>query len=360
MKKTPLVFFILTSTLLVGCNKNSSLSFNNPFPEDSYNKVGFNFKNDEIAKTPLTTAAKDILTNTISKKDDVDALIKSCVTTVHERDYMRAFAGIFKQGYNSSNVMVEETINTYRQEEATAPTALKKRKWSEASGKKTVDYSYGKLANDIAFNTYFYMGKKTGSTLSESDTYNGADRLATQTLIGETDISHEVIADNRDGTDPEKWTKGSSTQPIYEKDVFNIKQSDYIFSTSECTVPAGSNGDSVILVKETKEQHKKDEVEGGETGRLVLQDKKKFLAMDNSLTITKLKKQTDATIGDYYLATYVREYKETVVTSEEIQPNIQITMLANPVVVKYSEVFHEFKLTGKTSADNPIQPFEEQ
>jgi len=342
MKKSYLLLLAIIP-LLGSCNKDSG--FANPFPNDNYNKIGFKIDdNVEKITRPLTNVETNLVLKTIEDKDTIDKKIYSMSSTKHTREYTRAFAGEFKSGYNVKNLMKKEEINITKQDEGTPSGGstklddytLRPRTKTENKSTTTSQYSYGQIEEKVNTNDFIYYKKqdKSAAKYSESDdnselvdVYHRSQKIENDTYKSYDD---EVVKTfTPEGEDLRKQ------QNIEYAKYFNINQSQYI--TAPDSKSGANSAGEIILVTATQTKHK--DTETSEEGVFSLKDGRKYQAMDNNLTVTKLTTSSDKT---WYLASYVRIYSETVITSEVIQPNVQVTKLKNPITISYSEEIAKF------------------
>ena len=116
MKKSILVVLGIIP-LLFSCNNNSK-GFVDPFPNDEYDskKIGFKVTSDETIERSLTTQESDLLANTVENLSYINStLLHRDEGSIHERDYTRAFAGVFKEGYDTYNMMYDEEFKSFYQ-----------------------------------------------------------------------------------------------------------------------------------------------------------------------------------------------------------------------------------------------------
>ncbi len=336
MKKA-LGLFLSFIPLLSSCNKNGG--FEDPFKPDDYTPIGFNFdtKNESIVRS-LTTDEIKIVKDTT---EDYDSKIFYKKTDKQERNYLRAFAGDFKQGYSISNVKKHEVSESFRQDES---ASAKQRTYTVSNSTSLSQYSYGNISEELETKEYIYYadkdpdaeGKvKEGPNINDSKSLNvRTQKKENKSYTKGTDTLKITKADPSP-TDP-KWTEEETT--LCNKILFNnFKQSAYI---TEPDQKSGADADGNIIL--AKANQSKIKIEGMDEGILQLADGRKYQAMENSLTVTKLVKRTDDKSNKWGLVTYVRHYTETVVTSEIIQPNVPVTKLKTPIPIYYVEEITNF------------------
>lgn len=351
--KKPILFIFALIPLLASCNRSEN-GFVNPFPNDSYEekKIGFNFGADEKIKRILTTQEGELLDKTldpINLNHINEFLLAQETGEIHERDYTRAFAGVYGEGYASSNMMHDETFTSFHQDSS---NDLNERKKTMSNVTSTYDYSYGQNTTETTIKTLSYLAKKMESSYEyEEDKSNPECVIERKYEVIETeeaiDISAHIIA---------------SEESDFKK-ALHYSQSDYIFKPSTSDPVAGAFDDDkgkthVIIIRE---QH-------DPSGEYTLPDGRAYKTAKNSLRVTSLVKKADndpdVGIGDYYLVEKSRVYTETAITSDVIQPNVPITFLKNPIVINYKEEIHKFltEKSAETSEDiitpTPVTPTE--
>ena len=337
MKKSILFLFALFP-ILASCNNNER-GFVDPFPEDEYTPTGFKFGENETVKRALSSAEDELLVKTKNRLEEINAkVICRDEGEIHERDYTRAFAGVFKEGYDISNMKHDEEFVSFYQEQEDKETnevKLYARKVTTSNVETTFDYSYGQNVSKSEYETITFLGKKESES---SNTYIETEipDEPTEGSGPEAAISakYEIIAGKKDLENPIS-AKLESTES--ETDLLShlyVKQLVELASPSD-----GVNSkNEVVLIKENRDPYVYE-----------MSDGRKYSAVKNSLTVTRLSKQTttkneeDDPIGDYYLVEEARTYTETAITSKVIQPNVPIEFLNKSIVINYREEFHHFK-----------------
>lgn len=340
MKKA-LGLFLSFIPLLSSCNKNGG--FEDPFKPDDYTPIGFNFdtKNESIVRY-LTTDEIKIVKDTTK---DYDNKIYYKKSVKEERNYLRAFAGDFKQGYSISNVKKNEKSESFRRDESKKSGKIDttQRTYTVTESTSLSQYSYGNINEKIKNEEFVYYAKlddkkkyiENNNGRDESESLNIRNfKTENDKYLKKTDSGPKVSKDEGAEWTPEKIAEAETY--LYK----NFKQSDYI---TEPDQKSGADADgNIILVKTTQSKIK---IEGMEEGILQLADGRKYQAMNNSLTVTKLVKKVDEESKEskkWGLVTYVRHYTETVVTSEIIQPNVPVEKLKKPIPIYYVEEITNF------------------
>ena len=338
MKKSILFLFALFP-ILASCNNNER-GFVNPFPNDPYenDKIGFNFAANEIIKRTLTTSENELLDTTITNLPVINSgIIVREEGEIHERDYTRAFAGVFRDGYDASNMMYNETfVSFYQKAETEAnPDPLRTRKKTTKHVDSTYDYSYGQNTSSADYKSITFLGKiHEEDSITNSEIYDEVSDYDDAVAVVEAnyEIIGSTVAPPTSAKVIKKKEKSEDLLPY-----FYISQSITAPMSSDPIPGANAKGDVVLV----KEEHKPY----AETGEYVLPDGRKYRAINNSLFVTILSKATykigDETV-DYYLVSSARTYTETVITSNVIQPNVPIDFLKKPIVINYKEEFHHF------------------
>jgi len=330
-------FLLLTAFIPLFASCNKSGSFPNPFAkEDNYTRIGFDIADAEKITRPLTTTETNLVRDTIEGKDTYDEKIKSNKDAYREtRDYTRAFAGEFKQGYNVSNMMKREkfTVNAQseNEEKGTGTYGKRARLRIQNSIETTTQYSYGEIKSNVNQTDYYYYFDD-GAT--SGDNGEATDRNASDSVNKRSTKANKT-------TDELIVKKESvSYKDDADKKYLQLHQSDYIFMPdAKC---GANNKNEIILVAASQVKHVNPKEE--DKGFFILSDGRKYQAMDNSLTVTKLSivKDKSNEEKDWCLASYVRLYKETVITSEVIQPNVQVKKLASPITISFTEEVNHF------------------
>lgn len=336
MKKTILALFVLIP-LVASCNKTDK-GFVDPFPDDDYNPIGFNIADDEKISRPLSSEESALIDKTIEGQDTFYKQIVQENIDIHERDYTRAFAGEFAQGYSVSNKKIDSKIVTFYQPQSLNPTPLSKRRESFENKTTLFDFSYGRNTTIDKTKTIRYYAEKIEGEAKIILCKEAAESNKYNYVLDQNFYNDEYISGNT------FYVNGPEITPTTdwaEKD-FIISQSNFIFRTSETTSAPGAkaNGEIVLI----KVDHKKY----GDDGVFTLEDGRQYRAMVNSIIVTRLKKPipiSSMNIGEdeWYLVNQSRLYNETVITSDVIQPNVPISYLKNPIVINYREEIHNFK-----------------
>lgn len=332
MKKS-ILFLIAVLPLVASCNKNSK-GFVDPFPNDPYEseKIGFGFDSDEKIKRTLTTQESEALDNTLANLTSLNPLItQEKNSEIHIRDYTRAFAGVHGQGYGSYNMMYdEENINSFYQE---ANGAYHRRRETNSSVKSLYDYDYGQNSIETKYKTIRYLAKDAGDP----------NHYAETTVTG-TDYTHaierkyEIVNETQESTDITVSASIIADSKKGAEEALYFDQSEYIFKPSASDPVAGAYDDNHIII--IREQH-------DPSGEYELPDGRKYKSAKNTLKVTRLVKN-NALGDDYYIVEKSRTYTETAITSDVIQPNVPISFLKNPIVIKYQEDIHRFSTSVVT------------
>lgn len=349
--KKGVVLSLIILPLALSCNNNSN-GFVNPFPDDDYNnnhKIGFRFSDDEKIVRSLTENEKKNVNATLSDVGFSEHITKR-TGEKHIRDYTRAFAGEFKQGYNTSNLM--EDINevvTFQLEDTTANHFTRRITKNEST--KTVSYTYGNIEERLKTEEYRYLCNYEKDYLITEDNPLKEVKSTATTPDNPKSINDRIVkTENFEKKTNEEFKKiydrlitdidDQHTTDYYLDKYFYISQNDYIFAPdSNC---GADINDNVILVQSKQEQYSK----GTTPGVYEIQDGRKYKAMTNSITVTILSKvdETSTKIKDRYIVSKVRKYTEDVITSDVIQPNVPITKLDTPFPLHYEEDYYRFSI----------------
>lgn len=365
MKKS-ILFILSCIPLFASCNNNSN-GFVNPFPDDDYHPYGFAIKEDENISRSLTTTEQTLVNSSIEKKND--EYVKQHKVTTQTRDYTRAFAGEFEQGYASSNIKRTEKSETFRQEEdSTATPALKRRTVTKNHLDTIYDYSYGRNTSKVDTTEWHYFAKGTHDAAKKETKYEEVANEETAGYVfsqiesteSSTNVGHVLAAKNEEAT------------PTWDREpdeVFTdgLIHSEFLTPLAKCSSAStgADKDDNVILVRVEQNKYKDPTGKITEEGIYELPDGRKYLAMENSLTVSKLELKKAVTAEpektdwetDWYLVYYARKYTEITITSKIIQPNVPIEMLTNPIVIHYTEEEHTFSTDDPTEkSDEDIEP----
>ncbi|MCQ2796693.1 MAG: hypothetical protein MJ213_05315 [Bacilli bacterium] len=360
MKKSILLVFTLIP-MLASCNSSSN-GFPNPFPEDIA-PIGFNIQEEGKIVRSLTSQETSLINSTIesSISKNLYSNIKEESITIKARDYTRAFAGVFAQGYDSSNKKIDETYSIYRQDEKIESELVtrKLRNVTETKSTTLYDFSYGRNTVTEENTVYKYLAIGTDPSENKQIEYNEADSIELAEIGGCTfmqtyDGEGETLGPEGAGVLTRAPIGGS--EDWYESDV-QISQSGFIFNPSTATSLPGVNKDGKpVLIKES---HNPYEQQGQKKGIYRLEDGREFQAMNNELIVSTLRLVQPKITNDdpepegWYIVDRSRHYVETVITSDVIQPNVPISYLTHPIVVAYTEEIISF--SEKLSATHETQ-----
>ncbi|MCQ2795050.1 MAG: hypothetical protein MJ214_02415 [Bacilli bacterium] len=344
MKKSILFVFALIPTL-ASCNNNSN-GFPNPFPEDQYPRIGLNITEDEMVKEPLSSQETALVDSTYARLDEYNQLITKVTGEVHERNYERAFAGVFEQGYSISNRMFDNEFSTVRVGKSQSPK-YECRQETNSETTTVVDYSYGKSTVHSTTKSFHYLGEYDNAEeeYKESEQADDSEYVLEQTLetysSGKpTTISASILE--------EKPLNQLATDDWYSTKHFEIPMTGFIFPIASATsIPGVTKNDEVVLIKEAHTPYE-------EKGIYSLPDGRSYEAMVNSIVVTRLKVMQTKTQEDWYIVNHVRQYSETVITSDIIQPNVPISYLTNPIIIKFREETYQFSVDDKVTSIDTI------
>lgn len=348
MKKS-ILFILSCIPLLASCNNNSN-GFPNPFPDDDYHPYGFTFKADERVSRTLTTTEQALVNSSEGKNDEY---VRQHTIATQTRDYTRAFAGEFQQGYASSNIKKTETSITSRQDaDLTTDPKIKCRTVTKNHLDATYDYSYGRNTSEVDTTEWVYYAKE------KQDFVNKKEVEVTETdASSEDDATYIVsqIKSTESSTNTGSMLAKKATDWDHDPDaVFSngLIHSEFLTPLAKCSsTPGADKKDNVILVKVEQNKYKDPSGKAAE-GIYELPDGRRYQAMENSLTVSRLELKKAVTTGvektdwdtDWYLVSYARKYTEITITSKIIQPNVPIEMLTNPIVIHYTEEEHTFSI----------------
>lgn len=325
---------------LTSCNKGPN-GFPNPFPDDKYlsEKIGFNIGEHEKFTRALTNDEINTINDTIASCDLYDSFINKETINSHKRDYTRAFAGEFKQGYNASNVLDDKEITITKYEKENKPeTESRRRKITIDTSKSIRDYSYGQIQKNVVTTTY----------LHEEGTSDKKEEK-----LGKIYERVKVVQQNKYTTVMQKKEPTyiydedeQEVDPSHGDKFYYISQKDFIFKSD---IHSGAvredNKDKAVLVVEKSVPYSG----GAKPGFIKFGDEREYAAMENSINVAKLqlikKSDNPKYDSDWYLVEYFRKYSEIAITSEVIQPNVPISMLANPIVINFSEEICSFSIS---------------
>lgn len=351
--------------MLASCNNNDN-GFPNPFPDDDYRPYGFAIKEDESISRSLTTTEQALVNFSIENK--YDKYVKQHKVTTQTRDYTRAFAGVFEQGYASSNIKRTETSITFRQEATTAPTPLKRRTITKNHLDAIYDYSYGRNTSKVDTTEWHYFAKGAHDDVAKETKYEEVANEETAGYVfsqiesteSSTNVGH-VLATKNDEATP---TWDHEPDEVFTDGLIH---SEFLTPLAKCS--SASTGadkeDNVILVRVEQNKYKDPTGKITEEGIYELPDGRRYQAMENSLTVSRLELKKAVTTEpektdwetDWYLVSYARKYTEITITSKIIQPNVPIEMLTNPIVIHYTEEEHNFFTDESVEkSDEDIEP----
>lgn len=366
MKKSILFVFALIP-MLASCN-NSGNGFDNPFPEDDYHPTGFNFSDDERVSRPLTTTEQTLVNETCAHPNN--ELVTQHSITIQTRDYTRAFAGQFEQGYSASNTKETKEIYTFRQNQTSEHLndPLKRRTVTHIDTDAVYDYSYGRNTSNVKTDEWHYYA--LGTTQSDGSTTYEENENHTDTPSEKQEFIISQIKSSESKTNTGKILakaaiKNANTEYAWEEGVedatFNIglEHSEFLTKLSDCSSTPGADKDGNIILVNVNQKKYRDPNPEVEEGIYQLQDGRMYQAMENSLKVSKLVLQSAKRNeeGDpWYLVSYARRYTEITITSEVIQPNVPITMLSKPIVISYIEEIHYFKTSKPQTSTDELDP----
>ncbi len=354
MKKS--ILFVFTLIPLLSCCGNNDKGFPDPFPGDT-NPIGFNIEDKGKIVRPLTSQESTLINSTIdnAEKNNYYSNIKEETITFKARDYTRAFAGEFAQGYDVSNKKIDGTVTIYRQDPNNPVKDVDPiqylRKVTESDLTTLYDYSYGRKTERNNISTYNYLAKKNDA-IDKSIVEEDID--ANFTYYQSFDGGYE---ENKDPVSHgQLHNKVDSDVYWYEPDI-TISPADSIFNTDEATtVPGVNTYGNPVLIKEIHKPY-------GEKGIYKFEDGREYRAAINTLIVTTLIAEK-TTNDEWYMVNYSRHYTETVITSNVIQPNVPISYLSNPIVIAYSEETHtysdELSEAHKTQIPDEMPSIEEE
>lgn len=352
MKKIISLLFVLP--IVVSCNHDSS--FVNPFPNDKYEKIGFKIADDERITRVLTTKENEILDNTISNINFYDTFIMSRTSEIHERNYSLARGGVFSSGYQTSDLLSDKVTSTKRYFKNEDVKNSHRRLITNETSNIEEHFTYGSINKNETVNTYRH---EEGNVYGEEGEYIDEDpSKSIGKLFDRVETIRGKVTDVTQEKDSFFEYNPSDEKELIEKpsdSYFVISQKDYI---EKADIHSGADDNkNIILISEKQEPYP------GETlGRIKLGDLKEYCALQNSITVSKLtyqsgqeKSEGEEEIKPWYLASYVRKYTETVITSEIIEPNVPIKLLDSPILINFVEEIHRFSVdkNGESTQDLP-------
>lgn len=306
MKKALNILSLLTIFAVTSCTYTPNDV--NPFSDDEYKPIGLNA---EFFVTRSVNAEElYILQSTIEKSDSYS--INFLTLKSELRDYTLSRTGVFKNGYDCYDEKTTYIIDSKIYKNNVCNTLI--------ISDSTKHYAFADEISNIRNDSYLMRSDE----LNASGQYNisSVDKIvinnSTPTLVFEESF---------DKYDPN--TKSFSEACGLEQTLFldslpnpiGVDTENNLIFASEKNVPYGTDG-----IFENK---------NGE----------RYRAMTNSFNIVKMSLRTIDNLGNQiYMIDYFRQYQETVITSEIIQPNARIEYLEKPILIRYQESILSFDI----------------